>query len=452
MSLRWLFVVQNFEIKSFADSAARIEVIQPVLQSGYVSEHDVLCFEGGYHSGQELEKCHVQLPDQSIENLELNLADSPVVIYGAGLHTRQHWSLLKALNIQAVTDSDSSLWGLEINGFTIIPPDSIAEYASDVVISSKAYEGAIYQELTLRLPALQVHGLYQHEQKNHGFDDMYAEINRKACEFKPDIIFYCPTHPADCLPADYWQKIRQQQPQAKFITIWWDYDESEHSPYLSFERDCLQWNDLCIENSNSTRLAVMKQRKTPYNEHYDAEKVMFHPTVFDQELFYKPLPQDDNKQYDIALFGTAAGQRGKWIDALKAEYGDRFYHFGGVLHGEPVLPIEEYAEAVRQTRLSVNTQTYSFREQCKGKVRECLGAGVILLEEDNNQTRELVPDGSGIMYFKDFTQLKRLINLLLADEAAQQSLIERGQQLKSEYLNASRWVKIILQHLSLINN
>jgi len=441
MTYKWLFVVQNFEIKGYQDSAARIEVVEPIIKSDFVDSHKVLCFDRTYDA------FYAKIVMDNFSNLESNIKKNPVVIYGAGIHTQQHLALFRQLNVKAVADRDRTLWGSYIGEFLIIPPDEIASYANEVIISSKAYEEAICTELAQLYPSLSLHKLYFLTDNNVEFNlQMKTRLLKEIKSFSPDIIFYCPTHPSDCLPVEDWLEIKQSTPEAKFVTLWWDYDEEgENSPYLAFEKNCLLWNNICIENSNATRITNMQKGLPPYQDHQHSEKVIFHPTIFDPELFYPNT--EIEKKYDIALFGSAAGRRKQWIDLLQSEYKERFHHIGGVMHGEKTLSISDYAKALQATKVCINTQTYPFREQCKGKVREALACGVMLLEEDNTQTRHLLKEGEGVLYFNDQNSLFRQIDRLLNDDIQRKGIEEQGQNLWQEIGAPNTWVKYLLENL-----
>ena len=131
---------------------------------------------------------------------------------------------------------------------------------------------------------------------------------------------------------------------------------------------------------------------------------------------------------------------------MTQEYGDQFHHIGGVLHGEATLPINDYAQALRETYICINTQTYSFREQCKGKVREALACGTILLEEDNQQTRYFSKEENGIGYFRDFDGLKKLIVEML-DQKNYQAALKSANVFNHEYLTCEKWVSTLLVNL-----
>lgn len=441
----WLFVVQNFEIKTYKDSAARIEIVEPILASGFVNQHQILCFDRNYQTD------YAVFVQQRINQIKENIKNEPVVIYGAGLHTEQHLEQLSALNIVAIADRDEMLWGQLLAGHPIISPKKITEYANNAIVSSKAFETSILQEMPKQVPAVNWHGLYPNSLKSDFFNKMASKVElvidgAKKKQQPFDIVFFSPCHPQDSLPASYWLKLKSTFPEIKFITLWWDYDEFNASPYLVFERECLTWADCVVENSNITRLDNMKANLGIYEEHIGAQKVLFNPTVFSPELFYFERPYKMSKRKNvITLFGSPAGQRKGWIEFLETSFPEEFVHIGGVFHGEQPLSIEDYASALRNSLITVNTQTYCSREQCKGKVREALACGTLLLEQDNKQTRALLQEGEGVLYFSNKNQLKQLIEELIGNYDLISSVVDRGQLVCESRLNPTSWTKNILK-------
>jgi len=441
---KWLFVVQTCELKSYEHSAAKLEVIEPIKKSSYVKDLRVKCFEQGY------EEHYANILQTNLYKASLQIKELPVVIYGAGIHTQQHLSLFRRFNVVAIADKNPSLWGEYINEILIISPDEINRYAQHVILSSKAFENEIHRDLNKSYPNLIAHKLYTNLDDHRGDHlKMYEELKAEIEVFKPDIVFYSPTHPKDCLPSSYWLKLKEIAGEnTKFVTIWWDYEENSGSAYLNLEKETLLWSNLCVENSNATRLLKMKDKIPPYNKHTNVDNVFFHPTVFDPTFFHES--QSRKKKYPIALFGSAAGNRKYWIDKLKAEYPNDFFHIGGVAYGQEIMPISDYAEALRETKLCINTQTYPFREQCKGKVREALACGVVLLEEENKQTRFFTDNKNieecGVAYFDSWDTLKALINQL-SNQNTYQRALAGAKKFSSENLSVEKWTETLVHKL-----
>lgn len=399
------FAIHRFESKCYEDSAGKLEVREPMVQSGLLGETKT------YHFGWD-EADSISLIESSIKRAKEHIGNDLVVVYGGGAHTTQYWEQLSRLNIVAIADKNSELWGSELKGLPVIAPQSISKYATQVVVSSRAYEANIVSELNDAYPSLQCHRLYGDCFMFQRLQDWALELRQQVLRFQPDLLVHTPTHVKENLPAEFFLELKQQLPQLKIVTVWWDYDEENaDSGYLEYERQVLRYADLVIENSNGTRLERMHKQLSPYDQHPHPERVIFHPTWFDPSLFY--FDSAIEKDIEIAVFGSRVGERGKWIDLLQQHYGDRFHHIGGVSgENRKPVPTEEYAALLRRTKVVVNTQTYSFREQCKGKVREALQCGCILVEQDNQETRRFEKRGhyNGIYYFNTEHDLIKVID------------------------------------------
>lgn len=95
------------------------------------------------------------------------LEDQNIIIYGAGTHTFYLYNTIKAfrkLRIVAIADSNQSLWGSTVRGMPIISPEDIPNFASQVIISSFAFEEEIYTALRQSFgDRISVHKLYDRQ-------------------------------------------------------------------------------------------------------------------------------------------------------------------------------------------------------------------------------------------------------------------------------------------------
>lgn len=428
-----LFVIQNFEVKQGKDAAGYVEVISPMLHSGLVSKHHVLEFNRSY------EAHYLPALLERFQQLKNTLADTPVVVYGAGIHSRQHWKYLQTFNVVAFADKQESLHGQTLFDLPILPPKEISTVAEHVIISSKAFELNIEDELSTY--PLHTHTLYKNSHADSEyFEKMRQTIAAQLKKMQPDLLFYSPCHPQDNLPLKHWLLLKIQYPQTKFVVVWWDHDEqAKQFSYLSYERDCLRWADVIFDAGNYTRLLKMRKNEAPYEQHTNVENVYFHPTVFAPEWFY--ADKAVTKQFDIVIMGGDGGRRRRWIELLRQEFPDQFEHIGGAYQGKALLPMSEYSHALRQANIMVNTQTYDYRSDCKGKVREALGCGVFLLEEFNPETAAFLPEGTGYIFYHHEKDLIDKIKYYLENPQARESVIEKGQQAVKETFNARQWTQ-----------
>lgn len=429
------FAIHRFESKCYDDSAGKLEVREPMVQSGLLGETQTYDF--GWDEAES-----IALIDESIEKVKSVIGTAPVVVYGAGAHTTQYWQQLSQLNVVAIADKNSDLWGTTLKSLPIVGPKDIPQYAHHTIISSRAYEANILSELAVLLPDVECHRLYGDDYISVRIDAWAQELEQRVLAFQPKLLVHTPTHVKENLSAEFFLRLKQQLPDLKILTIWWDYDEENaEAGYLEYERQVLRYADLVIENSNGTRLERMYKQLPPYDRHPNPERVIFHPTWFDPSLFYYDPAVE--KDIDIAIFGSRVGERGYWIDLLKEHYGDRFHHIGGVSgENRNPLPIVEYAALLRRTKVVVNTQTYSFREQCKGKVRETIQCGSFLLEQKNKETIFFQKKNNifdGVKCFESFFELISII----------ENVMNKKINLNSKNMNYHiEWVKIILDKVS----
>lgn len=103
-------------------------------------------------------------PARRIARLVKEIGDQPVVFFGGGGFLVQLLDLtpLAALNAVAVADSNPERKGQVFQGLAVIGPDDIPQYATNVVITSEAYEAEIMDLLKGAFPpgALAVHPIF----------------------------------------------------------------------------------------------------------------------------------------------------------------------------------------------------------------------------------------------------------------------------------------------------
>jgi hypothetical protein len=439
------FLIQKFESKPrLQDSAGYLEVAAPMRASGLIGESWI------YDFGKDL-SYYDSLIQERIAYIAAEVGDEPVVVYGAGAHTERYLDLYRKLNLVALSDSDKRLWGTYRFGLEVIPPDAVPERVAHVIVSTRAFERAVEDDLTQRFQGrLSIYTLYAElaDQERQWLQQHLQEAQQRIRESKPDILFYTPAHPAERIPLEWFDGLKGTLPSLKVVVIWWDYDEQGgDNPYLQLERESLQYADLIIENSNISRLERMRERKPPYGNHTNVSKIHFLPTPFDPATFY-PAAEGEEKTFDIAVIGSSVGMRTKWIEALRQRYGERFHHIGGVYRSAQPLSIEKYADALRKTRIVINTQTYPFRSQCKGRVREVLACGCLLLEEDNPETRAAFREGDGLMFFSSMQELTQKVDYSLLDNALQDEVARRGLAWYEQHNSPRVWSGRVLDLLS----
>ena len=274
---------------------------------------------------------------------------------------------------------------------------------------------------------------------------MIAEIIQAMDTLKPELLVYTPSHPNEALNIDEVSQFRLKS-RSKMITVWWDYDEqAKNNSYLDFEKNSLKYSDLILDAGNYTKTERLKSKCPPYQQHQNVNKVIVGPGLCDMAIF-KPCNEQE-KIYDIAIFGSSVGKRSQWINILKEQYKNRFHHIGGNYSTTPPMPMVDYAQAIAKTKIFVNTQTYPFRSQCKGKVREAIACKTLLLEEDNDDTRSFYSHSQGIVYFKSPNDLINSIDYYLGHEGERDLLAGIAHKWYCDNYSYYNWFNNILSNM-----
>lgn len=435
--MKALFILHE-QYGNYKDCPAYNEVYKPFLSSGFITKSKIFLYQRLY------KKYFDKLLNRTISSLR----NSDVVIYGIGEHTEKMYPLMQNLSIKAFTDSNSTYWGKELFGIRIIPPHEIKQYASKVLISSKAFENEIEKQLLETFDStIKIYKIYDgknFELEAHAF--VGKKLLKVNASYKPNLIIYTPTWPSQCIDKSFFIDIKKWF-KSKIITIFWDFNDTSINPNVLFEMDTLEFADFVIENSSFSRFQRMQNKIGIYQNYTNVDKVFWHPTIFDPNIFKK---YDIEKKYDIAIFGTAENDRQYWIDILKARYPDQFYHIGSLMDANKRLSTEEYVLKINQTKIFVNTQTYKWRVQLKGKIREALSCGAFILEEDNPETRAFVEEGYGVVFFQDKHDLYNKIDYFLKHELERIEIANKGYQWFKEHYSPEIWCAKILQKINMI--
>jgi hypothetical protein len=269
--------------------------------------------------------------------------------------------------------------------------------------------------------------------------DSVCEINTGK---KFDVIFYTPSDPNDALTEEQLLKVKKNL-GGKLVVVWWDYDDSDDkNVYIEFEKMTLKVADLIIDPGNITKTRKMKSKIYPYFKHVNTEKIHVLPTPVDQKIFF---PR--KKTIDIALFGSNVGMRDIWIKSLKKHFPNSFVHVGGVAINKKAISMPVYAEMSGSSRIIVNTQTFSFMSQCKGKVREALASSALLLEQECSDTREFFEGNDFIKFFSTEKEMIDLAEYYLKNPREATLLADRAHEWYMANWSSVPWAKKVLSAL-----
>jgi len=432
--IKTLFIAQFFDNRTvFEDSSALNEIINPLIQSGLVGDYKI----HAWNFGKEYIENQLNI---RFDLLREKIRSKKVTIYAAGKHTEGLWAQFSKFNVSAICDKQPEKIGKTFNGISVI---DINEINTDIIIvSSRAWELDIIAMLQVKFPNKEIYGLYDDVQRailirNQEKTDL---ICSELASDQYDLIVYIPAEPAEALNLEQLASLKDSAITTPLAAVWWDYDDSSsENIYMTLEKNTLQTADLIIDPGHFTKTRAMKDSLYPYNKHNMAYKVAVLPTPVDIELYF---PRE--KTINVAIFGSDAGLRRQWIDMLQKNYPKDFQHIGGVGLGKVAIPMEEYARLAGKTKIMVNTQTYSFRTQCKGKVREALASGCLLIEEDNTESRQFFGNQPFVKYFTTKTELLDTISYYLSNPIEREELAHQGYQWYLEHWAPKQWAKKVL--------
>lgn len=434
-----LFLVQCFESKAYPDSGGYVEIVAPMAASGLLGQIDV-------HSwGKDIGFFHRYIA-REIDLIARQIGRQPVIVYGAGAHSEEFFKEFSPLNLVGFSDSNPALWGKPFLGLEIIEPDRIREKASHVLISSRVWDREIARQLREQHPELTIFPLYEGlmTQNELYLRQQLDQVKSRFARDRFDFIVYCPASPAEAFSAQHFEQLRSHF-NARLVTVWWDYDDSNATnEFMQFERCSLEYSDMVIDPGNFTKNARLKNREFPFHLHTGVDKVLVLPTAYDPLLFY-PRPKDWTNP--IALFGSIVGERRKWKQILEQQFPTQFRHIGGVYQGRTPLPMAEFARLTGVTPIIVSTQTYEFRSQCKGRVREILACAGLLIEQENPETRIYFGDFSEIDYFSDQEKLLELLDYYLRHPAEAEERAMTAHRWYQKNWSARPWTEKFLQAL-----
>jgi len=453
--MRVLFLLHE-QYRHYKDEPAYTEVVKPFHYSGFINESEEFVFQRILRQNRKKVEIETKrLLKKKVAEIVNQLKNKNIVIYGAGQHTINLLRVnktLNQLNIVAIADKNKKLHGKTVNGIKVISPEKIAEYSENVLISSKAFQEEIKHQLEKQYNnKLNLITLYDFSKIN-SFDNeiVYSDLEKKifatVFEFKPDLIVLTLTYPGENIKGDSLIRLKQAFPNIKIYTQWWDFYE-HNKDFLKFEQKCLQFSDMVGIIDSYTRFVRIRNKQDIYKNFKFVNRLHWHPTFFDPYV-YKKI--EVKKTYDIAIFGSAENERIKYINFLKKEFKNNFFHFGGIQNKARYISKEEYVKNLNKAKIFVNTQTYYDRVQLKGKIREALSCGTFILEEDNPETRAYVDEGTGVIYFKNINDLREKINFYLENELEREQIAEKGYNWFHKKYNPVSWVSYILKTVGLM--
>ena len=162
------------------------------------------------------------------------------------------------------------------------------------------------------------------------------------------------------------------------------------------------------------------------------------PTVF--------FPTKARRDLDVSFVGSVARYPDRKLAVgLLAASGIDIYQAGG--DAEVPLSIEDYAEVLRRSRITLNFSRPVFDEpnfQCKGRVWEATHCGAMLMEQENPETARWLEDGKHYVGFADERDLIEKTEYYLAHEDERASIAATGcHKVQADYSATVFWQQVL---------
>jgi len=276
--------------------------------------------------------------------------------------------------------------------------------------------------------------------------DLAQALDAITLEFQPDLVVYTHTWPHEAVPAEILARLKQRH-GFKLFSVIFDYDE-DNAPSMNFDRELISASDLVSIADSSWRATRIRNREGPYADFTNVDVVRFMPLVADPAIF-KPSPV---KTSDVTLAGSSEGYRLSVYTELLAA-GFAVNRVGGLMPNDSYLSHHDYARALAESRIVVNTQTNGERVQLKGRTSQVLSCGSLLLEQWNRETeRFLEPLGLKSIMWKSIDELTDMIRYWL-DRLEERELFAASA--RERYIaahNPRSWTETILEELALFRS
>jgi hypothetical protein len=270
-----------------------------------------------------------------------------------------------------------------------------------------------------------------------------ASLGAVIDEFRPDLVVYAQTWHTESLPRAVLEPLKDRF-GFKLFSVIWDYDDN--NPLLiQSDGEVIAMSDLVAIADSSLRTDRIRRRDPPYAAFTNVEAVRFMPMAADPAIF-RPSP---HRRHDVTIAGSSEGQRIAVYYAL-SRAGLNVNRAGGLMPGDAYLSHPDYARALAESRIVVNTQTRGERVQLKGRVAQTLASGALLLEQFSVESARFLAtlDLSQLLWHGTEDLIEK-IHYWLAHEAEREALAALSRERYLQAHGPRRWTATVLSELGL---
>jgi len=251
-------------------------------------------------------------------------------------------------------------------------------------------------------------------------DDALVE---KCAELRPDLVFVTPVRGSDLNPKPETLARLRAQTGARVAVLNGD----------TFDEDGVRW---CEGFADAADRIIVQDCYSLYPSRVnDPAKYLAAWTPQDPSLFHRGAA---HRPIDVSFLGSVARypDRKRALGLLDAA-GFAVRHGGG--QAEAALPVEEYAETMRRSKIVLNFARPVFDHpvaQCKGRTIEAVLSGALLLEQANPETERWLTPGVHYVSFDGERDLVNKVRYFLDRETDRAAIAASGATHAETHLSA----------------
>lgn len=173
-------------------------------------------------------------------------------------------------------------------------------------------------------------------------------------------------------------------------------------------------------------------KSSPYDDRYLALWTPQDPTIFRNPGVNRDIP--------VSFLGTMKHRQDRedGINYLGSK-DVKVYQMGG--QREKYISIEEYADVLQRSLVTLNFSMNHKWHQLKGRIFEAMLCGACLVESQNDEIKEYFTDGEDYISFKNTEGLLYTVRSLLDDRKFTEKIARSGQAKCEKLYNAENWWK-----------
>jgi hypothetical protein len=267
-------------------------------------------------------------------------------------------------------------------------------------------------------------------------DTLFEDLRATVDVYRPDVILNLMTWWNESLTASVVSNIKNWT-NALFVTVSFDYDYG-NKDLVDYETQIATVSDVFVVVDSPERARRIAGRTPPYDRITGDSRAVFAPCPVDPRIFF-PAP---STAPTVGLFGSSEGNRARIFDSLMKS-GLPCLRGGGLLPGDTFLSRDEYARLMRESLISVCTQTQPERTQIKARTLQIIYSGSFLVEERTPLAEEFF-EGIDVEFFSGEDELIGKCERLLLNPSETRTRAMAARDAVSAKYNPHQFIRTIM--------